>query len=64
MKRWVPWIASAALVAVGGGAVYLSTVGLGATQAATLDYITAAAEQTDVMVTSAATGNVASAASY
>ena len=64
MRRWVPWIASAALVAVGGGAVYLSTVGLGATQAATLDYITATAEQTDVMVTSAATGNVASAASY
>lgn len=64
MTRWLPWLASAALVAVGGGAVYISTIGLGDTQAATLDYITQAAERTDVTVTSAATGNVASAASY
>lgn len=64
MNRWLPWIGSAALVAVGGGAVYLSTVGLGNAQAATIDYITQAAEQTDVTVTSAATGSVASAESY
>lgn len=64
MKRWVPWIASAALVAVGGGAVYMSTIGLDDAQAATLDYITASAEQGDVTVTSAATGSVAAADSY
>lgn len=64
MNRWFPWVASAALIAVGGGAVYLTTVGLDDTQAATLDYITQAASRTDVTVTSAASGSVASAESY
>ncbi len=64
MTRWLPWLASTALIAVGGGAVYISTVGLQDTQAATLDYISQVAEQTDVSVTSAASGNVTSAASY
>jgi hypothetical protein len=64
MNKWLPWAASAALFAVGGGAVYLSTVGLDDTQAATLDYITAPAEQGEVIVTSAATGSVTAADSY
>ena len=64
MNRWFPWVASAALIAVGGGAVYMSTVGLDDTQAATLDYITASAEQGNVTVTSAVTGSVAAADSY
>ena len=64
MNKWFPWVASATLIAVGGGAVYLSTIGLDDTQAATLDYITASAEQGDVTVTSAATGSVAAADSY
>lgn len=64
MNKWFPWIASATLIAVGGGAIYLSTIGLDDTQAATLDYITASAEQGDVTVTSAATGSVVAADSY
>lgn len=64
MNKWLPWVASATLIAVGGAAVYLSTIGLDDTQAATLDYITASAEQGDVTVTSAATGSVAAADTY
>jgi multidrug resistance efflux pump len=64
MNKWLPWLASAALVAVGGGAVYMTTVGLDDTQAATVDYITQAATRSDVTVTSAASGSVAAATSY
>ncbi len=64
MTRWLTWLAAAGLLAVGVGAVFVSTVGLGGTQAATSSYLTQAARLTDVTRSSAATGTVASAATY
>lgn len=62
--RFVRWVAVLALFAVGIGAVYASSVGLGGTEAAASRFLTQAAEVTDVKRTSAATGTVTSAASY
>lgn len=64
MTRWFTWLAAGALTTVGIGAVYLSTVGLGGTQAAASTYLTSAASRTNVASSSAATGTVASAATY
>ncbi|MFV2064783.1 MAG: efflux RND transporter periplasmic adaptor subunit [Chloroflexota bacterium] len=62
--RWIKWLAVVTMFAVGFGAVFVSTVGLGDTQAATTGYLTQAARLTNVAQSSAATGTVTSAASY
>jgi multidrug efflux pump subunit AcrA (membrane-fusion protein) len=64
MNRWITWLTAGALTFVGVGAVVVSTVDIGDTQAATTGYLTQLAEQTDVTRDSAATGTVATAASY
>ena len=64
MTRWMTWLTAGALLAVGIGAVYVSTVGLGGTQAASSSYLTQAATLTSVTSSSAATGAVASARTY
>jgi macrolide-specific efflux system membrane fusion protein len=64
MSRWITWIAAGALLAVGLGAVFVSTVGLGDTQAATTSYLTSMAQRTTVTRSSAATGTVQPATSY
>lgn len=64
MTRWMTWLAAGTLLAVGIGAVFVSTVGLGGTQAASSSYLTQAATLTSVTRSSAATGAVASARSY
>ncbi len=64
MSRWITWIAAGGLLAVGLGAVYVSTVGLGDTQAATTSYLTSVAQRTTVTSSSAATGIVQPSASY
>ena len=48
MNRAMTWLAAGVLLAVGIGAVYMSTVGLGGTQAATTGYLTQAAQRGDV----------------
>jgi RND family efflux transporter MFP subunit len=58
------WLAVGLLLTVGIGAVVMSTVGLGGTQAATTGYLTQAAQRGSVTQGSAATGTVASAATY
>jgi RND family efflux transporter MFP subunit len=62
--KWIRWLAVVALVAVGGAAVYVSTVGQGTTQAAASELLTSSAQRTDVSQTSASTGTVSAAASY
>jgi len=62
--RWIKWLAVVTMFAVGFGAVFVSTVGLGGTQAATTEFLTQAALRTDVARTSAATGIVATAETY
>jgi RND family efflux transporter MFP subunit len=64
MHRAMTWLAVGLLLTVGIGAVYMSTVGLGGTQAATTGYLTQAAERGSVTQSSAATGTVAAAATY
>ena len=64
MTRAMTWLLTGGLLAIGIGAVYLSTVGLGDTQAATSRYLTQAAQRGDVRLSSAATGTVAAAATY
>ncbi len=62
--RWLRWLAVAAMFSVGIGAVYLSSVGQGTTQATSTGLLTEAASVQDVARTAAATGAVASADSY
>ena len=64
MNRAMTWLAAGLLLTVGIGAVYMSTVGLGDTQAATSGYLTQAAQRGDVTMSSAATGTVAAAETY
>ena len=64
MNRAMTWLAAGLLLTVGIGAVYMSTVGSGDTQAATGSYLTQAAQRGDVTMSSAATGTVAAAATY
>lgn len=62
--KLLKWTAVAAMFVIGFGAVYVSTVGLSETQAATTDYLTQAASRADIARTSAATGTVAPSESY
>ncbi|MFV2064457.1 MAG: efflux RND transporter periplasmic adaptor subunit [Chloroflexota bacterium] len=62
--KWIKWLAVVTMFAVGFGAIFVSTVGLGDTQAATAEYLTQAARRTNIAQSSAATGTVTSAASY
>ena len=62
--RLIKWLAVGTMFAVGIGAVFVSTIGLGGTQAATTEFLTQAALRTDVARTSAATGIVATAETY
>ncbi len=64
MKRALTWAAAGVLLAVGVGAVAMSTVDLGGTQAATTDYLTQAAARGDVSLSAAATGTLEAAESY
>ncbi len=48
MNRAMTWLLTGGLLAVGIGAVYLSTAGLGETQAAASGYLTQAAQRGDV----------------
>jgi RND family efflux transporter MFP subunit len=64
MHRAMTWLAVGLLLTAGIGAVFMSTVGSGDTQAATSGYLTQAAQRGDVTMTSAATGTVAAAATY
>jgi len=64
MNRAMTWLVAGLLLTVGIGAVYMSTVGLGDTQAATSGYLTQAAQRGDVLMSSAATGTVAAAETY
>ena len=44
MNRAMTWLAAGLLLTVGMGAIYMSTVGAGDTQAATSGYLTQAAQ--------------------
>jgi macrolide-specific efflux system membrane fusion protein len=64
MSKLLTWSAVAGLLALGIGAVYVSTVGLGGASAATVGYLTQAAELATVTRSAAATGTVAAAETY
>jgi multidrug efflux pump subunit AcrA (membrane-fusion protein) len=64
MSKLLTWTVVAALLAVGVGAVYISTAGQGGASAATTGYLTQAAELGTVTQSAAATGTVAAADTY
>jgi multidrug efflux pump subunit AcrA (membrane-fusion protein) len=64
MMKWLKSVSIVAMFAIGFGAVFISTVGLGGAEAATTGFLTQAARRTNVTQASAATGTVTSAASY
>jgi multidrug efflux pump subunit AcrA (membrane-fusion protein) len=64
MSKFLTWIVVAALLAVGVGAVYISTAGQGGASAATTSYLTRAAALGTVTRSAAATGTIAAADSY
>lgn len=64
MSKLLTWGAAAALIAVGVGAVYLSTAGSGGASAATTGYLTQNAELGTVTRSAAATGTVTAAGTY
>lgn len=61
---WLKWLAVVAMFAVGLGAVFVSTVGLGDTRADATGFLTQVARRTDVAQASAANGTVTSEATY
>jgi RND family efflux transporter MFP subunit len=64
MNRALTWLAAGLLMAVGIGAILMSTVDLGGTQAASTSYLTQAAVRGDVSLSAAATGTLEAAESY